>query len=44
MPATATAAFGSETRAILADLGLSSAEVETLLADGVTREGMKPRG
>ena len=44
VPASATAAFGSETRAILGHLGLSSAEVETLLADGVTREGMKPRG
>lgn len=43
VPATATAAFGSETRAILGELGLSGAEVEALLAEGVTRDGLKPR-
>jgi len=39
-----TLPFGSETRAILGGLGFSAADVETLLAEGVTREGMKPRG
>ncbi len=39
-----TLPFGSETRAILGALGFSAADVETLLAEGVTREGMKPRG
>ena len=32
------------TRAILGDLGFSGAEVESLLSEGVTREGLKPRG
>src|SRR5882724_4409400 len=44
VPAQATAPFGSETRAILGQLGFSSAEVEVLLADGVTRDRLKPRG
>jgi len=44
VPATATSAFGSETRAILGDLGLSDADVEALLAEGATRDGLKPRG
>jgi len=44
VPAQATSPFGSETRAILGDLGFSSADVEALLADGVTREGLPPRG
>jgi crotonobetainyl-CoA:carnitine CoA-transferase CaiB-like acyl-CoA transferase len=44
VPATATSAFGSETRAILGDLGLSNVEVEALLAEGATRDGLKPRG
>ncbi len=44
VPAQATAPFGSETRAILDGLGFSSAEVDALLADGVTRDRMKPRG
>jgi len=44
VPAPATSPFGSETRAILGDLGFSSAEVGTLLAEGVTREGPPPRG
>ena len=39
-----TPSFGSETREILGRLGFSAADVETLLAEGVTREGMKPRG
>ena len=42
--APVTLPFGSETRAILGGLGFSAADVETLLAEGVTREGMKPRG
>jgi crotonobetainyl-CoA:carnitine CoA-transferase CaiB-like acyl-CoA transferase len=41
VPAQATAPFGSETRAILGELGFSSADVDALLADGVTREGLK---
>src|SRR3989441_720769 len=44
VPAPATSPFGSETRAILGDLGFSSAEVGALLAEGVTREGPPPRG
>src|SRR6266850_1171100 len=44
VPAQATAPFGSETRAILGELGFSSAEVDGLLADGVTRDRLKPRG
>ena len=44
VPAPATSPFGSETRAILGDLGFSGAEVESLLSEGVTREGLKPRG
>lgn len=43
VPATPTPAFGSETRAILGELGLSNTEVETLLAEGATRDGLKPR-
>lgn len=42
--APATAPFGSETRTILGELGFSSADVDDLLADGVTRDRMKPRG
>jgi crotonobetainyl-CoA:carnitine CoA-transferase CaiB-like acyl-CoA transferase len=42
--APATAPFGSETRTILGELGFSSADVDALLADGVTRDRMKPRG
>jgi CoA:oxalate CoA-transferase len=42
--APVTLPFGSETRAILGGLGFSAADVETLLAEGVTREGMKSRG
>jgi len=41
--APVTGPFGSETREILGGLGFSVAEVETLVAEGVTREGMKPR-
>src|SRR3989442_13123714 len=43
VPAPATSPFGSETRAILGDLGFSSADVGALLAEGVTREGLPPR-
>ena len=43
VPAPATSPFGSETRAILGDLGFSSGEVGALLAEGVTREGPAPR-
>jgi len=43
VPAPATPAFGSATRAILAELEFSSAEVETLLAEGVTRDRLAPR-
>jgi crotonobetainyl-CoA:carnitine CoA-transferase CaiB-like acyl-CoA transferase len=42
--APVTPPFGSETREILGGLGFSAAEVETFVADGLTREGMKPRG
>src|SRR4029453_2733265 len=42
--APVTPPFGSETREILGSLGFSAAEVETLVAEEVTREGMKPRG
>ena len=42
--APVTPPFGSETREILGGLGFSAAEVETFLAEGLTREGMKPRG
>jgi len=42
--APVTPPFGSETREILGGLGFSNSEVETLVAEGVTREGMKPRG
>jgi len=41
--APVTPPFGSETREILGGLGFSNSEVETLVAEGVTREGMKPR-
>src|SRR5262252_1246897 len=41
VPAQATAPFGSETRAILGELGFSSAEIDALLADGVTRDRLK---
>jgi crotonobetainyl-CoA:carnitine CoA-transferase CaiB-like acyl-CoA transferase len=41
VPAQATAPFGSETRAILGELGFSSAEVDALLAEGVTRDRLK---
>jgi len=43
VPAPATPSFGSETRTILGELGFSSADVETLLADGVTRDRPGPR-
>jgi crotonobetainyl-CoA:carnitine CoA-transferase CaiB-like acyl-CoA transferase len=43
VPAQATAPFGSETQAILGELGFSSAEVDALLAEGVTRDRMQPR-
>src|SRR5499426_359659 len=43
VPAQATAPFGSETRAILSDLGFSTAEIDALLNDGVTRDRMRPR-
>jgi len=43
VPAQATAPFGSEMRAILSELGFSSAEVDVLLAKGVTRDRMQPR-
>jgi crotonobetainyl-CoA:carnitine CoA-transferase CaiB-like acyl-CoA transferase len=42
--APVTPPFGSETRQILGGLGFSAAEIETFLAEGLTREGMKPRG
>jgi len=38
VPAPVTAPFGSETCALLGELGFSSADVETLLAEGVTRD------
>jgi len=41
VPAQATAPFGSETRAILGELGFASAEVDALLAEGVTRDRLK---
>ena len=41
VPAQATAPFGSETRAILGELGFSSQDVEALLAEGVTRDRLK---
>lgn len=37
-PAPPTPSFGSETRALLGELGFGAAEVTALLADGVTRE------
>src|SRR5437667_64014 len=42
-PAPATPPFGSETRAILGELGFVDAEVESLLAEGVTRDRPAPR-
>ena len=39
-PAPATPAFGSEVRDILGQLGFTAAEVESLLAQGVTRESV----
>ena len=42
--APVTPPFGSETRQILGGLGFSAAEIETFLAEELTREGMKPRG
>jgi crotonobetainyl-CoA:carnitine CoA-transferase CaiB-like acyl-CoA transferase len=44
VPAPVTPAFGSETREILGGLGFSAGEIETFLAEGLTRVGMKPRG
>ena len=38
VPAPATPPFGSETRAILGELGFVDAEVEGFLAEGVTRD------
>ncbi|HEY3065959.1 MAG TPA: CoA transferase, partial [Methylomirabilota bacterium] len=44
-PTAATPAFGSETRAILSDLGFAEAEIAGFLADGVTRDTLGgPRG
>jgi len=43
VPAPATAPFGSETRAILGELGFSTEDVDALLAEGVTRDRIKPR-
>src|SRR5439155_639450 len=43
VPAPATPPFGSETRAILGELGFVDAEVESLLAEGVTRDRPAPR-
>lgn len=37
-PSSATAPFGSETRAILASLGLAGTDIAQLIASGVTRE------
>ena len=37
-PAPPTPPFGSETRALLSELGFTEAEVSSLLVDGVTRE------
>jgi crotonobetainyl-CoA:carnitine CoA-transferase CaiB-like acyl-CoA transferase len=42
--APVTPPFGAETRELLGSLGFSAADVETFLAEGLTREGMKPRG
>jgi formyl-CoA transferase len=42
--APVTPPFGSETRELLGSLGFSAADAETFLAEGLTREGMKPRG
>jgi crotonobetainyl-CoA:carnitine CoA-transferase CaiB-like acyl-CoA transferase len=42
--APVTPPFGSEMRQILGGLGFSATEIETFLAEGLTREGMKPRG
>src|SRR6266849_2957290 len=42
--APATAPFGSETRAILGELGFSSEDVEALLTEGVARDRLRPRG
>jgi len=42
--APVTPPFGSETRQILGGLGFSAAEIEAFLAEGLTRERMKPRG
>lgn len=39
-PAPPTAAFGSETRAILASLGFSAVEIAGFLAEGVTAEAL----
>jgi crotonobetainyl-CoA:carnitine CoA-transferase CaiB-like acyl-CoA transferase len=38
VPAPATGPFGSDTRAILGELGFGDTEVQKLLADGVTRD------
>src|SRR5438445_564545 len=43
VPAPATPPFGSETRAILGELGFVDAEVEGFLAEGVTRDRPAPR-
>lgn len=40
-PGPATAPFGSETRAILGELGFSDAEIAALLAERVTREAIR---
>ncbi len=41
-PREPTAAFASETRDLLAELGFSAAETEALIEDGVTRERGEP--
>src|SRR5207248_4366950 len=43
VPAPATPAFGSATRAILGELGFVDAEIDSLLAEGVTRDRPAPR-
>lgn len=40
LPAPPTPPFGSETRAILGELGFTSAQVAALLAEGATREAL----
>ena len=42
-PQPATAAFGSQTRAILGELGFPDEEIASLLAAGVTRDSLADR-